>query len=79
MSFLQRRYIEDYAKHFNILDKVKLNTAVTSVSQRSDGQRGWTVTTRSKESGAETKEDVDFLVVGARASCDNGLRTAARP
>ncbi|MCF7549563.1 NAD(P)/FAD-dependent oxidoreductase [Pseudonocardia sp. WMMC193] len=50
-----QQYLESYARHFGILDRVRTSTEVLSAEPRAAG--GWTVTTSA---GAE---DVDHLVV----------------
>ena len=53
-------YLEAYAKKFNVLGRVRLNTLVEKAEQDSAGV--WTISAR-REGGETTKEQFDFLVV----------------
>ncbi len=52
-------YLEAYAKKFNLMARVRLNTLVEKAEQ--DGGGGWTITAR--HAGATSTERFDFLVV----------------
>jgi len=57
-----QQYIEDYAKHFDVLKFVKLKTSVKELKARADGKKGWTFVVQ-EEGGQEREEGFDFAVV----------------
>jgi cation diffusion facilitator CzcD-associated flavoprotein CzcO len=62
-----QNYLESYARHFSVIDKINFQTEVTNVSRKSGEQPGWVVTIRGKDaSGNQTKEEkqeFDFVAV----------------
>ena len=57
-----REYLQDYADSFGVTPHVRLNTTVTGLSERSDGQSGWTITSVDGE-GDEQVDSFDLVVV----------------
>jgi len=62
-----RDYLESYAKHFGIIDKIRYETEVINVSRKADDQPGWIVNVRGKDlNGLLSKEEThefDFAII----------------
>jgi len=62
-----RDYLESYAQHFGVIEKIRFETEVINVSRKSETQSTWIVTIKTKyPHGIETKEEsheFDFVVV----------------
>jgi len=62
-----RNYLESYAKHFGIIDKIRFQTEVINVDLQTDAQPTWVVTTRTKAHAQlppkEENHEFDFVVV----------------
>lgn len=70
-----RNYLESYAQHFGISEKIRFQTDVTDVSRTTGTRPGWVVTIKVKnlnENEIEEKYEFDFIVV-----C-NGVSNRAR-
>jgi dimethylaniline monooxygenase (N-oxide forming) len=62
-----RNYLESYAKHFGIIDKIRFQTEVINVDLQTDAQPTWVVTIRTEtHEQPQTREEnheFDFVVV----------------
>lgn len=72
-----RNYLESYAQHFGVIEKIRFQTEVTNVSRKTGVNPGWIVTIRVKDGNGneeieEQKHEFDFVVV-----C-NGVSNQAR-
>ena len=56
-----QRYLEDYAKHFGVWPKIRFNTSVTNLRERTGEEPGWVVT--YDRDGAHLEEDFDLVAV----------------
>ncbi|WYM01045.1 MAG: flavin-containing monooxygenase [Gloeotrichia echinulata DVL01] len=56
-----RNYLESYAKHFGIIEKIRFDTEVINVSRKDDAQATWVVTVTAKQ--IEESHEFDFVVV----------------
>ncbi len=54
-------YLADYARSHGLEKMMRLNTAVNSMSRRTDGKPGWTLGLAGN--GGATREDFDFVAV----------------
>jgi cation diffusion facilitator CzcD-associated flavoprotein CzcO len=62
-----RNYLESYAQHFEVIDKIRFQTEVVEVSRKANTNFGWVVTVQSKDSNShqvkEESYEFDFVVV----------------
>ncbi|HEY9801239.1 MAG TPA: NAD(P)-binding domain-containing protein [Leptolyngbyaceae cyanobacterium] len=62
-----RNYLTSYAKHFHVIDKIRFQTEVVSVSQKSGTDPKWVVTVKSTDANdRQTQEEsyeFDFIFV----------------
>lgn len=56
-----RNYLESYAKHFNVFDKIWFETEVLDVSRKDYAQIKWLVTIKTKD--REEIHEFDFVIV----------------
>lgn len=57
-----KRYVESYAEHFNLLQRIEFSTAVEKV-ERDEGNNRWIVFTRNTKTGSENKRSFSRVVV----------------
>lgn len=55
-------YLESYANHFGVLDRIQFNTEVIALNAVDDGNKGWTITLRTSEDNTKTQH-FDFVVI----------------
>lgn len=55
-------YLESYANHFGVLDRIQFNTEVIALNAIDDGYKGWTITLRTSEDNTKTQH-FDFVVI----------------
>ncbi len=62
-----RDYLESYAQHFGIIEKIRFETEVINVYKKAESEPTWVITIKTKDShGIEIKEEsheFDFVVV----------------
>ncbi|MGR8981136.1 MAG: flavin-containing monooxygenase [Gammaproteobacteria bacterium] len=56
-------YFENYAKDFNIFDKIRFNTDVNSLNQQADGK--WVVELTDNKTAEKGRKTFDFIVVAS--------------
>ena len=54
-------YFENYARDFNIFDKIRFNTAISGLEQQADGR--WIVHFTDTKTGVSDQKAFDFVVV----------------
>ncbi len=54
-------YFENYARDFNIFDKIRFNTAISGLEQQADGR--WIVRFTDTKTGVSDQKTFDFVVV----------------
>ncbi|MGZ8241121.1 MAG: flavin-containing monooxygenase [Methylobacter sp.] len=54
-------YFENYAKDYNVFDKIRFNTSITSLEKQLDGS--WVVYYTDKKTGLSAQKPFDFVVV----------------
>lgn len=64
-------YLHSYAAKHKLHRLFRLNTDITAMERRSDGQPGWTLTIN--EAGIERHEDFDFVVIGTGQFSDKNI------
>jgi len=64
-------YLHSYAAMHNLARLFRLNTNVTSMDRRGDGQPGWTLTLEA--AGKSWKEDVDFVAIATGQFSDKNI------
>ena len=57
-----RVYLQSYADHFGVTPHVRLNTSVTGLHERGDGEPGWALVYRNPD-GSEVSENFDLVVI----------------
>jgi dimethylaniline monooxygenase (N-oxide forming) len=55
-------YLESYANHFGVIDRIQFNTEVIALNAIDDGHQGWMVTLCTSEDNTVTKK-FDFVVI----------------
>jgi len=62
-----RDYLESYAKHFHVIDRIHFQTEVINVDLQTDAQPRWVVTIRTKDNNQlqtiEETQEFDFVVI----------------
>lgn len=62
-----RNYLESYAKHFGIIDRIRFHTEVINVDLNTDAQPKWVVSIKTKDNNQlqtlESSQEFDFVVV----------------
>lgn len=62
-----RTYLESYAQHFDITQKIRFNTEVIRVERKNEQQAGWLVSVRTQDSFSENltveQYEFDFVLV----------------
>jgi dimethylaniline monooxygenase (N-oxide forming) len=56
-------YLEAYARHFDVLQKVRFKSQVVSIVPRPDNLPGWRLNERNLADGSNSAADFDFVVV----------------
>ena len=56
-----QKYLADFADHFGVTPRIRFDTEVTDIAERSGPGGGWTITSRN--GGAERRDDFDWIVV----------------
>ena len=56
-----QKYLEDFARHFGMWQRIRFETTVVEVRERAHGARGWTVL--SENGGQRREEEFDLVVM----------------
>ncbi|MDF5715910.1 MAG: FAD-dependent oxidoreductase [Rhizonema sp. NSF051] len=58
-----RNYLQSYAQHFGILEKIQFGMEVTNVERKTGGHSKWIVTTKTQGETTKQKHEFDFVLI----------------